>query len=101
MKTNRTSKMIAAVMMMTTMAGFAVSADAGTGYDVQNTYNMTADDAVDLSATLIFTGIEEFVPGGKLMMPIVKLCANDLMGKGKELIVALYDVSLWALCAAL
>ena len=88
-RTNITGKIIAsaiaAVMMMTTAASIAASADSYTGYDVENTYNLTVDDAVDLSTELIFTGIEEYVPGGKLLMPFVKLFANDLMGKGKEL----------------
>ena len=46
---------------------------------------MTVDQAIDLGVDTLFTGIEEFVPGGKFLVPFLKPIVNDLLGKGKEL----------------
>ena len=89
-KTNITKKiaaMLAAVMIMTTAASIAASAN---NTDAANTTTVTQNEkqlekARDLGIDMIFTGIEEFVPGGKLLTPVLKLFSNELLGKGDEL----------------
>ena len=90
MKNTKTNKirrtiasLLAAAMVMTTAASFAASADELPSASASNT--VTVDQAIDLGVGTLFTGIEEFVPGGKFLVPFLKPIVNDLLGKGKEL----------------
>lgn len=79
--------------MMTTAAAITASADDTKGAmnaSKAATYggNLTVNDAIEISTDTVFTGIEEFVPGGKLYVPYIKLVANDLMGKDEQAITA-------------
>ncbi len=76
-------------MVMTTAASFAASADELPSASASNT--VTVDQVFDLGVDTLFTGIEEYVPGGKLFLPFLKPIANDLLGKGKE--ISLDDIN--------
>ena len=86
-KTNKIRRtiasLLAAAMMMTTAAAITASADELPSASASNT--VTVDQAIDLGVGTLFTGIEEFVPGGKFLVPFLKPIADDLLGKGKEL----------------
>lgn len=97
LKRNLTAAM-AAVMMMTTAASVMASAAdvdnvkyMNTNVSISMVSNATAGKefnekvATELAVDVIFEGIKEFVPGGKTMMPVLRLFADDLMGKGKPL----------------
>lgn len=89
-KVKRTATaMLAAAMMMTTAAAITASADELPSASAANT--VTVDQAIDLGVDTLFTGIEEFVPGGKFLVPFLKPIANDLLGKGKE--ISLDDIN--------
>ena len=77
------ASLLAAAMVMTTAASFAASADELPSASASNT--VTVDQAIDLGVGTLFTGIEEFVPGGKFLVPLLKPIVDDLLGKGKEL----------------
>ena len=77
------ASLLAAAMVMTTAASFAASADELPSASASNT--VTVDQVIDLGVDTLFTGIEEYVPGGKFLVPFLKPIANDLLGKGKEL----------------
>lgn len=85
--TKKIAAILAAAMMMTTAASIAASADntdtTNTTIAAQNERQL--EKARDLGIDMIFTGIEEFVPGGKLLTPVLKLFTNELLGKGDEL----------------
>lgn len=74
---------LAAAMTMTTAASFSASAD--TGFTASGGTTLTVDTAVTMETDTLFQAFEELVPGGKLLSPYVRLFANDLMGKGKNL----------------
>ena len=86
--TKKIAAILAAAMMMTTAASIAASADntdtANTTIAAQNERQL--EKARDLGIDLLFTGIEEFVPGGKLLTPVLKLFTDNLLGKGDELL---------------
>ena len=83
------ASLLAAAMVMTTAASFAASADELPSASASNT--VTVDQVFDLGVDTLFTGIEEYVPGGKLFLPFLKPIANDLLGKGKE--ISLDDIN--------
>lgn len=78
--TRKIAAILAAVMTVTTMASFTASADS----TAPNT-PFTAETAVKMGTNTLYLVFEEFVPGGKLISPYIKLFANDLMGNGKDL----------------
>ena len=77
------ASLLAAAIVMTTAASFAASADELPSASAANT--VTVGQAIDLGVDTLFKGIEEFVPGGKFLVPFLKPIVNDLLGKGKEL----------------
>ncbi len=88
--TRNIAAMLAAVMMMTTAASIAASAD---NTDTAARINTTAaeenekqlEKTRDLGIDLLFTGIDVYMPGGKLLTPILRLFTNNLFGKGEQL----------------
>lgn len=81
---------LAAAIMMTTAASFAVSAD-----NTLNTTSMSTTQQLhqkkelekfeNLGVDTLLGALQDFVPGGKMISPMIQSLANELLGKGDEL----------------
>ena len=84
------ASLLAAAMLMTTAASIAASAD-----NTQAVTSMSTTQALqqkkeqekfeDLGVETLLGALQDFVPGGFTITPMIKTFANSLLGKGDEL----------------